>query len=159
MRGLFLNLIGEVDDPFEEWEQWDTNGAIKHINVNREPDWEQKHIDSLVILFGAATTLEEEAILADISLQLQSAGVETVAVNCAHHDEVCVQTFKPYNFPAIYFKHPGGKTVSGDFWQGYRGTIEAEKVVAWTGVDVQAQASESGDGADSGADSKPQREL
>lgn len=131
MRGLFLNLVGELTDPYEEWEQWDTNGAVVHVNPISEENWEQAHGAALVVLFGASVTHQQQAEVAAASLVLAQRGVETVAINCEHHDETCVSTFSPHSFPAIYYKKKGEHS----FWKGYRGAVEASSIVAWSGVD------------------------
>jgi len=125
MRGLFLNLVGELDDPYQEWEKWDSNGEIVHLNLARTPTWETEHGDSIVVLFGAATTPEEQQQLANMSVELKKRGVDTIAINCEKHDETCVDTFKPHSFPAVYYKK--GQT----FWKGYRGDIDAAQIVEW----------------------------
>ena len=128
MRGLFLNIVGEVTDPYEEWEQWETNGAIVHVNPISVENWEKRYGAALVVLFGASVTQQQQAEIAVASLALAKSGVETVAINCEHHDETCVSTFSPHSFPAIYFKK------GEHFWKGYRGAVEAASIVAWSGV-------------------------
>ena len=136
MRGTFLSLAGEIQDPYNEWEQWDTNGAILHVSPAAEPGWEETHGAAVVVLFGARTPISaaDQAQLAAVSDALLDRGVRTVAINCQLNDETCVETFAPYSLPAVYYKH------GQDEWKGYRGQIKANDIVAWAGAPAPAAA-------------------
>jgi hypothetical protein len=143
MRGLFLNLVGKLEDPYEEWEKWDTNGAVVHVSPAHDPDWESRHASAVVVLFtpvsarASTEQLEQQQLqqqaLADASVALAASGVSFVAVNCRIHDEVCVDTFRPNSLPAVYYKK------AGDTWQGFRGEIATDALLQWVGVDAAAR--------------------
>jgi hypothetical protein len=159
MRGTYLSLAGEVADPYQEWEQWDTNGAIVHVSPGGagEADFEGTHAAAVVVLFQPSISAADQIQLAAASdALLARAGVKMVAVNCQLHDETCVDTFKPYSFPAVYYKH------GQDEWKGYRGHIKADDIVAWAGVQAAAAAPAAATGAGARGepdDAQQQREL
>jgi hypothetical protein len=129
MRGLFLDLVGEVDDPYQEWETWDNNGVIMHLNIRKHPNWETEFSDSLIVLFNSAVSIEQEQQLEQLSHHLGKQNIRVVAVNCRHHDEICIHSFKPLSLPALYYKQ------ELDEWKGFRGDIDAVNVLKWMGVE------------------------
>ena len=146
MRGIFLKLVGQLDDPYQEWETWDNNGAIVHISPKAEPAWEVTHSDAVVVLFGASISAAQQIQLAAASeTLLEAAGVVVVAINCEDYDEICVYKFKPYSFPALYAKQ------GGEEWKGYRGAIDAAAITAW--------AAPVSRGSEDQATATPQQEL
>lgn len=130
MRGTFLSLSGKLTDPYKEWHKWETNGDIIHLSRRSISNLEDDYASALVILFTSKITTKDKSTLASVSQSLlQHTGIRTVAVDCAVHDEVCVSTFRPLSFPAVYFKK------TAERWHLYQGKIEMDAIVDWAQVE------------------------